>query len=346
MPILSPSSSITSLPPSSGTVAGTAIDSAAIIEHAVRKCGIPTSLITGEMLQAAKENLYLILTGLSNRGLNLWCIETQALPVTAYEAKYSLWLGTVEITNALLRWGTYTAATTYAGSMAYVAYTSATQVTSASVTVPLAGMYSLVLESSPDGVTWTQAGTLAMTRSSAVGDQIAVDADAFVSQPHWRVREAALNVTFASVTFLSATTEIPMAPLNRDDYKAMPNKGYSSTNPLQYWFDKQTTPAIWLWPVPQASGPQVVLTTQRQIQDVGDLTNALDVPHRWLNAIIHELALATYSELPADLVSKLQPDKGAQLTALAQRFVTEAEAGEVDGSPIRIVPAIRYYTRG
>jgi hypothetical protein len=344
MPILTPTTSAASpAPAASGTVSNTAIDVATVIEHAVRKCGVLASSITGEQLRSARENLFLILTGLSNRGVNLWCVEKQVLPVTAYDAKVPLWAGTVDILNAQLRYGTYTQATSYAGATASLTLSSAAVVYSASVMIPTSGTYSLVLEYSNDGATWAQAGSLAMLRPSAVGDQIGVDTDNFVSAIYWRVRETALNVTFAAVTFVTSATEITMAPMNRDDYKSMPNKGYATTYPLQYWYDKQTSPVIWLWPVPQTNGPQIVLTTQRHIQDVGGLSNTLDVPKRWHLSIIHELAAMTCMELPA---AQVPPGRLEQLTALAQRFTKEAEDGEVDGAPMRIAPSIRAYTRG
>jgi hypothetical protein len=326
----------------SGTVARTSIDVATVVEHAVRKCGVPTSSISGEQLRTARENLFFILTGLTNRGINLWSVQKQVLPVTAYQSRMYLWAGSVDVLNAQWRFGTYTAATTYSGATASVTFSSATAVNSASVTIPTAGTYSLVLESSNDGATWTQCGSNTMQVASAVGDQIAVDCDLFNSATYWRVRETVLNITWASVTFLSSTTEIPMAKMNRDEYQSLPNKAFSSLQSLQYWFDKQTSPQIYLWPVPQQAGPQAVLMVQHQIQDVGSLTNKLDVPDRWLPAIIHELAAATALELPTSMVPQGRFDA---LTALAQRFVKEAEDGEVDGAPIRIAPAIRSYTR-
>jgi hypothetical protein len=326
----------------SGTVARTSIDVATVVEHAVRKCGVPTSSITGEQLRTARENLFFILTGLTNRGLNLWCQQKQIQPVVGMQSRYPLWAGTVDILNALYRTGTYTAATAYLGAVATVTFTTGTIVTSVSVVAPSNGTYNLVLESSDNGSSWTQRGSTSMLSPSVAGDRLAVDTESFVTAVYWRVRETALAVTVTSATFLSSTNDIPMSPLNRDDYQSLPNKGFSSSVSLQYWFDKQTASQLWLWPVSQSEGPQIVLTVQRQIQDVGALTNTLDVPQRWLPAIIHELGASTCLELPAAMVP---PGRFEQLTALAQRFVREAEDGEVDGAPIRLMPAIGAYTR-
>lgn len=326
----------------SGTIANTTVDVAKVVEHAVRKCGVPSSVITGEQLRVARENLFLILTALTNKGLNLWCIQKIVQPVTQFQSKYVLPAGTVDLLSGLYRYGAYSAATSYAGAAATLNAGTAIGVTSATVVATIAGTYSLVIEASPDGVTWNQVGSNTMMTASAVGDLLAVDVDAFLTNQYWRVREVALSVTLASVTFLSSTTELPMGVLNRDDYTSYPNKGFASTTILQYWFDKQIQPILHLWPVPSIAGPQVVMWIQRQIQDVGALTGTLDIPQRWLNAIIHKLAAATYLELPPNV---LPPGRYEILQPLAERLEKEAEDGETDGAPIRIQPGIRAYSR-
>lgn len=325
----------------SGTVARTSLDVATLIEHAIRKCGVLTSSITGEQLRTARENLFLLLTSLTNRGLNLWCVSKQVQPVIPLQAKYPLWAGTVDILKALYRYGTYTAATTFAGPIASVNFGTPTQVSSVTVVVPVAGTYNLVLESSPDGATWTNAGTTAMLTASAVGDLLAVDAENYPQKQYWRVRETLLSVTFAAATFLSSTTEIEMGKLNRDDYLSYPNKQSPSGTILQYWFDKQITPNIWLWPVAQIPGPQVVLTTQRQIQDVGALSNTLDMPSRWELWLIHELGAMTCLELPS---SQVPQGRFEALTDRAAFYYAQAADGETDGMPVRITPNIGHYT--
>lgn len=326
----------------SGVVGRTRLDVATLIEKAARKCGIMSSILTSEQLMSARENLYLILTSLSNRGLNLWCVTKRVQPVVQYAQRMRLSLDVVSILNPLYRTGTYTDATSYVGASASVVYTSDTGVVSVSVVAPLDGDYTLVVESSPDGVTWTERGRATIPDVSTT-QPIGVDVDVAVEALHWRVREDVLVVTLASATFVSAATEVPMAQLTRDSYTAFPNKTFDSGSILQYFFDKQVpNPQLWLWPVASLPGPQLVLWIQRQIQDPGDLVSTIDVPTRWLNSILFSLSSAICLELPKELVP---PDRYKVLFDLAEVHTRSAEDGEIDGAPVRITPGIGVYTR-
>lgn len=327
----------------SGTVGQTLIDAAKVIEHAARKCGVVASNLSSEQLLAAQENLYLRLISLANRGINLWCVETRIYPFVAGVSTYTLPLGANDVLQALYRWGTYTPATTLALGAASLTLATATDVQSVSVTVPSAGDYSLVVESSPDGVNWTQRGAASWPGLSA-GATVGVDAPGYVETLYWRVRETVLSVTFTAASFLSAGTEIPMSKLSRDDYSALPNKSFTSGQPLQFWLDKQRdAPVVSTWPVPSAGGPQMVLWLQRAVQDVGALSNTLDVPNRWLNALIFELAEIMYLELP-----KEQRDNTVYeaIRSKAEEELRRAEDSERDGTPVKITPNIGVYTRG
>ena len=326
----------------SGTVDLTTIDAATVIEHAVRKCGVLVSVLAGEQLNDARENLFMLLTGLTNRGLNLWCIKKHLVSAVPGLEVYQLARGIVDVHRANFRYGTYTAATSYAGAIAALDYVTATSVVSVVLTAPVAGSYALVLESSPDGVTWTARGS-ASYPSAALGDLMGVDSESALAQRFWRVRETALVVTVAAASFTSAATEVPMAKYNMDTYQTLPDKGFASTQVLQYWYDKQADrPRAWLWPVAAAVGPQFVLWTQTQIEDVGDLDNELQLPKRWLKATILELAAMEALELPASL--QVPEGRHKVLVDLASSETLRAEDGERDGAPIMVNPRIGVYT--
>lgn len=329
----------------SGTIGQTQIDAASMIDHAARRCGVLPSLLTGEQLDTARNNLFIILTALTNRGLNLWCIKKHVVAAVPYLERYALPVGVVDVMTSLWRYGTYTAATSYALATAIVDYgvDADTNVVSGFVSAPASGNYSLVIDSSDDGVVWIPRGT-ASYPGAVIGDLLSVDSESAVLAQFWRLRETVLLGAFADASFTSAATEIPMSKLNKNDYQSLPNKNFSSTQVLQFWYDKQDTrPYAWVWPTAQSRGPQFVLWTQTQIQDVGDLSNQIQVPQRWFNAIINELAAVTALELPAEMV---KPERVAALPALAEATTRSAEDGERDGAPIRIVPGIGVYTRG
>jgi hypothetical protein len=59
----------------SGTVSQTVFNTRKVVDHAFRRCRLPPEGVGSEQLTVALESLYLILSQLANRGLQLWCIE-------------------------------------------------------------------------------------------------------------------------------------------------------------------------------------------------------------------------------------------------------------------------------
>lgn len=327
----------------SGTVGATVIDVVTIIESAIRRCGVPSSVISGEQLTIARNNLFLILSRLANRGISLWCVQKYVLALVAGQARYTLPVGTVDTLESFLRYGSTAQATTLSVNLASLTLTSAAAVTTVTLVVQNAGDYSLVFESSPDNVTWTQVGSLTAPGVLAAA-RLCIDADPVTSNLYWRIRETvAPAAVFSSAAFMYNSTEIMMSKLSRDDYTNYPNKAFQSLNPLQYWYDKQyLLPAVVLWPTPQDYTRQMVLWVQNQIQDPGQFYNTLQVPQRWLDYVIFALAQVSCLELPANLVPEGRYEKVA---AEAANALIEAENSETDGAPVRFAPDIAPYTR-
>jgi hypothetical protein len=147
----------------------------------------------------------------------------------------------------------------------------------------------------------------------------------------------------AANVFLGNTpTEIPMARLNRDDYVNLPNKQFQG-RPLQFWVNRQlNNPILYLWPVPSAQfvTAQVVVWIKRYIMDVGNLTQEIEVPQRWYDAMVYQLAAKLAEEIPT-----VDPQMISILDQKAQRALIEAENEERDDSPIYLTPNIAVYTR-
>lgn len=332
----------------SGTVGQTAVNATTIIEHAYRRCGKLASTISSELQLSARENLYFLLSDLANRGLSLWCLQKQVLGVTANQVQFPLQVGTVDVMTTLYRTKTDLTGSTISdagwqgidlgagGETA--AYNAA--ITFTGVTAP-----TLVFESSTDGLTWLQQAVFPSGVSVAANTWICCDSENSPSVRYWRVRDTSGTLpTVGTLTFSTAPYEIPMAKLSNDDYAALPNKTFSvpsGSKSLQFWFDKQIAPRLWIWPASQDSVDQIVVWSQRQIQDVGALTNTLDVPQRWLESIILLLACRCAVELPA---GELPQGRLEYLEAKSAEHLAQAEDGESDGAPIRLSPNIAGYT--
>ena len=130
--------------------------------------------------------------------------------------------------------------------------------------------------------------------------------------------------------------------MSNDDYVSLPNKTQTGARALQYFYDKQINPRIWVWPASNASTDQIVIWTQRQIQDIGSLSNKVEIPQYWLESIIMTLACRCALELP---VGELPEGRYELLKAEAAERLAQAEDSQSDGSPIRISPRISGYTR-
>jgi hypothetical protein len=135
--------------------------------------------------------------------------------------------------------------------------------------------------------------------------------------------------------------EIQMSRLNRDDYTNLPNKNFTANQPYQFWFDRTIPQAtIYLWPTPSDPFIQMTVWYSRQIMDVGDLTDEIEIPQRWYEAILNMLSHKMALELPGVDTARIQ-----YLEGQAEKHLNRAEQEERDKSPIYFAPNISVYTR-
>jgi hypothetical protein len=205
-----------------------------------------------------------------------------------------------------------------------------------------AGTYDVKVSYSNNLVDWHDVlapGPLAYT----AGQWRWYDLNPSINGQYWKL--TAQNGTILSVAeFVTAgnPTEIPLARLNQDDYTNLPNKSFQG-RPLQFWLDRQlAAPVMRLWPTPnqQAEFAQMVTWRQRHIMDVGSLTETIELPQRWVDAIAWTLAYRLCYEIQQvdiAMADRLKPiaDERLQLAMMEER----------DNSPFNIYPNIAPYTR-
>lgn len=229
----------------SGTVSTTKFNVQKVIDHAFRRCRLPAQQITAELQDIARSNLYLMMSEMANRGIQLWTLDTINETLALGQGDYPLPTGTVDVVQINYQY--------------------------------------------PDG------------------------------------------------------REVPLTRISQDDYNNLPNKNYSG-RPVEYWLDRQRdAPVVRLWPVPSSvsAGHTLVISRQRHLMDVGKLTDELDVPQRWLNAIIADLAWRIGMEAP-----EVESALVGELKAVAQEAVLIAQNAERDGgSPMRVTARIGVYNR-
>jgi hypothetical protein len=325
----------------SGTTSQTVFNTRKVIDNAIRRCRVPAQQITSEHIDIANDQLYLLLGELANRGTPLWCIEKVLVPLYDGQGDVTLSAATVDILNSSLRsLQPVTGTNTTTGTSVTTDFGSDTFVTTVGIRWSAAAV-PINLQRSTDGATWT---TIQSETPSAVsGEWTWFDLDTSIAAPYFRVL-ATSGVLSASQVYLGNTpTEIPLSRMNRDDYTSLPNKFFQSSRPLQFWFDRQVRqPIMHMWPVPNsaATTSQLVVWRQRYIMDVGSMTQEVEVPQRWYEALVAGLAARMAME-----IIEVDPGIIPMLDQKAAIALNIAQMEERDNSPMTISPNIAMYTR-
>lgn len=325
----------------SGTIATTVIDTAKLLEHATRRVGLASAIQTPELVEAAQESLYLFLLSLSNHGLNLWCVEKVLLGLGSGQATYALPAGTLDLASD----PAYSQPTRVTGTDSSTATSFTTQLASATrvyrVGIKLSAATTtntLTLQHSPDGVAWTTALTESRTDWST-GTWYWYDLDPSAEDLYFRANFTSA-ITAGEFYLASAINDLPLSQWNRDTYIALNNKSAMGSPATCYLFEKRITPQITLWPVPNNNYDHLSVWRHRQIEDIGTLTQQVEVPQRWLEGVIWHAAVRIGSELPG-----VDPKRLDFAVKMADKYTFEAEWEETDGSRTNFDPGIGVYTR-
>lgn len=324
-----------------GTISQTAFDTNAVIDEAFRLCGVAAQRITPEMQDIAAKQLYLQLSSFGNRGIPLWCIDKQILPLTQGQMSVATPVGTIDILNASYRTlqeitGTQSARL---GGIQW-SFSGAQKVTSVGVKATADVTYDLVLEVSADGATWITVASTGPTVFGA-GQWVWFDVDGPGSYPYFCIRDKAATALVLTSTYLGGSPyEVPMSRLNKDDFTQIPNKTVEG-RPLQYWLDRQVDrPVMRLWPAADSTFAQIIIWRQRHIMDVGTLQQTIEVPQRWLDAITLRLAYRLAMRIP-----QVDPNRVQLIAPEMQAAETLAWSEETDRSPFRFMADFSCYTK-
>jgi hypothetical protein len=113
--------------------------------------------------------------------------------------------------------------------------------------------------------------------------------------------------------------------------------------PVAYYFDRQITPLLNIWGQPtNVYDWNLVLRWQRNFQNVGSLTQQLQVPLYYLDAVISELASRLILELPKE---QIDLNRLPVLKQKAAEDLSIAETSSMNLDPISLSPNLSCYTR-
>jgi len=349
----------------SGTVGQTVVSVQKFIDQGARLSGKLAEELTVEQVQASKQALFFTLSNLINQGINYWCISKKVYGLKPDQYEYLLPVGGNDVLNALYRTlqrpsGTYAASS----GTAYNAFDSDVDTVtvqsapngnisvnfgtdnpiyagSIGILPGVSGSFHILLETSDDGVSWT---TLLDTgvETWVNNEWLWYDIDPGASKQWYRMRETGGNTLQVREFYVgNLSTEVTMARLNRDDYTNLPNKNFTANQPYQYWLNRTIPQAkITLWPTPSNPFVQMTVWYSRQIMDVGDLYDEIEVPQYFYQAIQFMLAHQMSMILPGVDLARIQ-----YLEGQAEKYFQQAENENRDRSPIFYAPNLTCYTR-
>ena len=113
------------------------------------------------------------------------------------------------------------------------------------------------------------------------------------------------------------------------DYNQIPNKT-TQAKPSQYMLDKQYTPVLHVWQVPDSNNYSLVYWSINQLEDITASNQDTDIPYRWSDCICAGLA--------SKLALKYQPDKFNLLNQVYERAFEFAASTDNDGVTLRVRP--------
>lgn len=127
-----------------------------------------------------------------------------------------------------------------------------------------------------------------------------------------------------------------MSPMTRDMYAAYPNKSQPGP-PTMFWFNRQITPEVTLFPVPDGDGPYTLnYYACTQIQDAnvpgGETPN---IPYRWYDAFVAELAYRMSRSYAHELEAARKEE--------AKEAWDVAAAQDIENAPLTVFPSIGVY---
>jgi hypothetical protein len=282
------------------------IDVAEYIEEAFERCGLEVR--TGYDLKTAKRSLNLLFADWANRGLNQWTIAQTSITVASGISEYPA--GTLTLSVAAS--GSFSVGETITGgtSGATASITSKPSTTSFATTIPV-GTFT-------NGETITGGTSSATTTVTAVQD---------------------LNDVQSTIDILSAVvtrdgTDFAIDRLSRSEFLNIPTKTQTG-RPNQFFLDRQITPVLKIWPVPENNTDIVKFNRLTRIDDADTFTNTVDVPFRFYPCLA--AGLAYY------LSMKKNPQMMGMLKSVYEEEMIRAMEEDRDRASFKISPpAYRY----
>ena len=129
-------------------------------------------------------------------------------------------------------------------------------------------------------------------------------------------------------------TDFTMDRISRDTYLAIPTKT-TTGRPTQFFLDRQLTPNLKIWPLPENSTDILVFDCLTRIDDADTQVNTMDIPFRFYPCLA--AGLAYY------LAIKKAPDRIQMLKAIYDEEFMRAQEEDRDRASFNVTPNLQFY---
>ena len=164
----------------------------------------------------------------------------------------------------------------------------------------------------------------------------------------WTIKQRSFTVTQSDGTYPLGTdiidilsvvvqrdgTDYSLDRMSRDGFISIPNKT-SESRVNQFFLDRQTTPVLNLWPVPDNSTDVVYYNALTRMDDADAYTNTLAMPFRFYPCLA--AGLAYY------IAMKRAPDRVQILKALYEEEFERAATEDRDRASFNVAPSYNYF---
>jgi len=159
----------------------------------------------------------------------------------------------------------------------------------------------------------------------------------------WTVNQVTLTLTDGTASYTlnaydidvleavirRSSTDYSIGRISREDYLNIPNKS-TEGRPTQLFFERASTPKVHLWPTPENSTDQLITYRVQRIEDADTLTNDVDVPSRFIPAMVSGLAFY--------LAVKLAPERAVPMKELYESDFLRAADADSEWGALRVRP--------
>ena len=141
-------------------------------------------------------------------------------------------------------------------------------------------------------------------------------------------------IDILSLVVRRSGTDYALSRISRDEYLSIPTKT-TTGRPTQFFVDRQITPNLKLWPLPDNSTDVVIYDALTRMDDADTYTNTVDMPFRFYPCLA--AGLAYY------IAMKRAPERLQILKPIYDEEINRAMDEDRDRASFRVAPDLRNY---